>query len=445
MIAIHFKNILCLCLLVTLSFGTTSERDKATSETSSKPVRIMRDPLTGLYYYGDHSQAEIDPSLLQQRNKPAKVQKEFVLFKASPSLKKERKHTPVALDRKQEKPLHKGRILELQHDADGVLGFSTHLRPGRRRGYSAPERLGADTVRQVLLVSSSHAQGHVHSRSSDEETGDLLTEAYVIDAPHEKIIDTQEGFYPKIVKLEMDLCDEDGEVLRTFLGSGVMIGDWHVLTAGHNLFFRKYQTGPTTVRIYPGRSGDKIFHEAEAVSYVVHPGYVQKPDPEYKGYDIGLIVLDAPLGATTGFLPYKVFEKGALEDQLLRIIGYPALMHRTGPDLDKSELILLNGHDMYEMRGNGFRLTERQLFYMINTYGGHSGSPVLKILPDGRVFICAIHTYGTKDIAEGNSGTWVSDAIKDLIDRWQITFPGGEDNEEESDEEDVAATGHSAQ
>lgn len=427
--------------------GAASERegklDPAGAGRSSPFIGVVHDPITGLYYYGDHSQHQLDPSVLEGRNNPEVIDEQFVLFKAHrSSIKKRPTRNPDEAARADIVLAQKGRVLEVRLDDGGILGFTTKVSGSkeRRRAYSTPARLEKDSMRPILIQHPLRAQGHVHSRIEVDGSVSaarkelLLAEAYVIDAPHEKIINTQHSFYPKIVKLEMDLCDDDGDIIRTYLGSGVMVSVWHVLTAGHNLFFKQYATGPSVVRVYPGRSGDTIFHEAQAVSYVVHPGYVQISDETYKEYDIGLIVLDVPVGDATGFLPYDVFQKDDLEGALLRIIGYPALIHTATSTADKPDIVTLKGDDMYEMRGKGHRLTERQLFYFINTYGGHSGSPVLKILPNGQVVISAIHTYGAEVTAEGNCGTWISSEIKEYVDRWVEIFAGGQENGSDEDE-----------
>lgn len=428
-------------LLLNLLFNTlicTAFEGELKAEPAGRPcsfIGIKHDPITGLYYYGDHSQHQLDPSALEGRNKPEIINEQFVLFKTRRSSIRKCLSKFCEADGAGTVLAQRGRVLEVRLDNGGVLGFSTKVGGSKERwhGHSDADRLAKDRLRSIVTEAPSRAQGHVHSRSgavgADKEDF-LLAEAYVIDAPHEKIIDTQRSFYPKIVKLEMDLCDDDGDIIRTYLGSGVMVSAWHVLTAGHNLFFKQYYTGPSVVRVYPGRSGDTIFHEAEAVRYVVHPGYVQIPDATYKEYDIGLVVLDAPVGETIGFLPYDVFQKDDLEGSLLRIIGYPALIHQGGSTTDKPDIVTLKGHDMYEMQGKGHKLRERQLFYFINTYGGHSGSPVLKILPSGEVVISAIHTYGAEDAAEGNCGTWISPEVKEYVDRWIQIFAGGQEDSE---------------
>ncbi len=262
-----------------------------------------------------------------------------------------------------------------------------------------------------------------------------VAENFVIGAKYKHISQATDSFYPKIVKLEMDLLDDKDEVVRTYVGSGVMIDKYHVLTAAHNLFYRAYSTGPSVVRVYPGRTGDVIPHEAEAVTFVVHPGYVLGSEEEYKGCDLGLIIIDQPIGDQTGHLPYQIFSEEDLVGKLLHVVGYPAIIHDESSAEERPRFKQLSGQDMYHMSGLAGKMTDSQIYYFLDTYGGQSGAPVLKEVSPGEFVVCGIHTYGgTKE--EGNSGTLLTADKLVYIDRWKEEYVGGEVSGDEEGDDD---------
>ena len=190
---------------------------------------------------------------------------------------------------------------------------------------------------------------------------------------------------------------------KVYIGSGTMIGNKYVLTAGHNVFFRNFDSAPDSITFFPGLHGDQAKWKVEAESYVVHPTYkdISLDKSVVKEYDIGLVTLKTPVGDETGWIDFDPLDDATLSGKQLTVTGYPG---------DKD-----NGRCMYTMTGPIKSLTARQVFYDISTAGGQSGSGVID---DSDTLRC-VHAYGGSDVT-GNKGTRIVQELKDLIERWKV-------------------------
>ncbi|UNM06305.1 MAG: trypsin-like serine protease [Holosporaceae bacterium] len=413
-----------ICFLSILYNGISASREEH---------GLTEDPILGLFYRSDRGQHAVDPQIFLERNKPVEITQHAASFRAQHHSKKLKTVKPKdgRVAELLSDDVASGQRLAEAYDDRGVMGFffsAGGSKRGRRRAISAPDKLAIATPKMSAPARDNVSREQVHVIRG----GEHVEESFVIGAKYKHIENPIDSFYPKVVKLEMDLLDDKGEVVRTYVGSGVMIDEYHVLTAAHNLFYRAYKTGPSVVRVYPGRAGEDIPHAAEAVTFVVHPGYVLGSEEEYKGCDLGLIVIDQPIGAKVGYLPYQVFSDDDLVGKLLHVVGYPALIHEEAEAEGRPKFKQLTGQDMYHMSGLVNKVIGGHIYYFLDTYGGQSGAPVLKEVAPGEFVIVGIHTYGGSK-EEGNLGTHLSPDKVEYIDRWKEEYVGGELSSDEED------------
>lgn len=225
---------------------------------------------------------------------------------------------------------------------------------------------------------------------------------------------------------------------RTYgMGTGVLIGPRHVLTAAHVLVS---ETDPSRtvgdrLRVQPSRNGDaKRFKEVGIRGWHVHPRaflrvrnrYVLQPQHDY-----GLVTLDTtvsdwslgpcPLGywglpgacgdgATVGM------EAADIIGQEVRVTGYPC-------DKDTTTLWTGRGAVTWDRRRGA-------LLHTADTKPGHSGSPIW-LIRDGRCVLVGVHSGASgrwavdargNTVLTHNAGALLSAAVLAQLRQWTRTF-----------------------
>lgn len=191
-----------------------------------------------------------------------------------------------------------------------------------------------------------------------------------------------------------------------YMGSGVMVGRRHVLTAGHVLYSHDRGGWATTVRLIPALQGNYMpYGDAYATEITVFNGWRNNGDFDY---DLGIIRLDRDLGDTTGWMGFGAAT--APDGLLATTAGYPGDQRLSG-DLDI-------GLRMVQVSGRLETSGTEQFHFLMDTMQGQSGSPLYSNLPvtaDGRSFqapiAIGIHCYQTEgDAAVYNGGCRITDA-----------------------------------
>ncbi len=166
---------------------------------------------------------------------------------------------------------------------------------------------------------------------------------------------------------------EDIDTRRLSVGSGFLIGRRVIITAAHNLWAKANRVDQFLVLC--GLEGD---HQSPRLgSYktrkaIPHPKYVANRN---SAYDIAVIVLEEPLSASIGVVPWESVDPNLLVGLKGAISGYP----RYGPGEKDKENSPINAHQWYDIAS----LTQSggQLFYTADTSAGQSGCPVLVARP----------------------------------------------------------------
>ena len=110
----------------------------------------------------------------------------------------------------------------------------------------------------------------------------------------------------------------------------------------------------------------------------------------------------------------ELLEKAELQGYLVNVSGYPA---------DRGV-----GTEQYHHRNRVLRVTDRRVFYDVDTYGGQSGAPVWIHESEGAPPLAiAIHAYGVGGSPTGleaNSAPRIIPEVLDRIREW-VDADGG--------------------
>jgi len=194
----------------------------------------------------------------------------------------------------------------------------------------------------------------------------------------------------------------------TLPGTGWLAGPRTVITAGHCVFDPATLLGfALSIDVTPGRNGASMpFGQVTATRFRTLQPWFDSQDPDF---DIGAISLDTNLGNQVGFFPAEARPAGELQEHLAHISGYPR-----NPG---------HGVAQFHHRNRITSLTDRRLFYDVDTSEGQSGAPVWVLDVDGgSPIVVGVHTYGDERtppaLQPANSATLVNPAILAQIRAW---------------------------
>jgi glutamyl endopeptidase len=146
-----------------------------------------------------------------------------------------------------------------------------------------------------------------------------------------------------------------------------------------NFFFGGWAS---TIEVIPGLNGTgstaKPYGSVVSTSFSSVDRWTEHEDADF---DIGCIHLDQAKGEEVGWFAIGALPPAELETYLVNVSGYPA---------DRGA-----GTEQYHNRNRVLRVTERRLFYEVDTYGGQSGAPVWIHENEGAPPLAVgIHAYG---------------------------------------------------
>lgn len=193
------------------------------------------------------------------------------------------------------------------------------------------------------------------------------------------------------------------------IGTGWLVGPRTVITAGHCVYSNHFFGGwADTIEVTPGRNGDLTpfgSFTTNRMSTVSAWAHDENPD-----FDYGAIHLDEPIGDTTGWFAVGALPARELAEHMVNVSGYPG---------DRG-----NGREQYFHANRILRVTDRRLFYDVDTFGGQSGAPAW-IQPSGSDVPMAvgIHAYGTGGTPSAfgitaNSAPRIIPEVLKLIEQW---------------------------
>lgn len=141
-----------------------------------------------------------------------------------------------------------------------------------------------------------------------------------------RVSDTTEFPWRANCKLYITFRATDDTVIN-LVGTGTLIGQKYVLTAGHNVYRHSYLTKTInawaeSIKIVPACSNNNEPYGSAQIS-TMHSWTGWTTDANYD-HDLGLIRLDRPLGVLTGFYGYGYDNCTFMTGNTLGMAGYPA-------------------------------------------------------------------------------------------------------------------------
>lgn len=183
---------------------------------------------------------------------------------------------------------------------------------------------------------------------------------------------------------------------KNYIGSGLLVGPRHVVTAGHCVHEKGWAT---SISFTPGlNETDRPFGSAEVKQIYTVKEWVNNRDPQN---DFALLILDRDIGNQVGWYGLMTPSNAFLEELTINVTGYPG---------DKG------GKKLYTMAGHVEKYNSKILNYSIDTFGGQSGAGIWTTLRDNKRYCCGIHTSGQRNVE--NTATRINDTKFDLLVDW---------------------------
>lgn len=180
--------------------------------------------------------------------------------------------------------------------------------------------------------------------------------------------------------------------------TGWFIGPRTVMTAGHCIYSHAAGGWARQIEVIPGMDGaSRPFGSQIGTSFRSVLGWTRDRNHEY---DYGAIILpNNNLGNRVGSFGFAALSDSELQNLLVNNSGYPA---------DKPF-----GTQWFNA-GRITRVTARKLYYLVDTFGGHSGSPVWRYL-NGQRHAVGVHAYGGCP----NSATRITTGVYNNMLAWR--------------------------
>lgn len=190
--------------------------------------------------------------------------------------------------------------------------------------------------------------------------------------------------------------------------SGWYYGPRTVGTAGHCVYNKAAGGYAAAIWVYPGKNGSYSpygYTTAYRVGTVY--GWTSSSSPNY---DYGMIQTRTALGSRVGWFGYWWQSSNSFPG-VFRVTGYPG---------DKPS------YTMWTMSGWNYKYTTYRLWYVIDTFGGQSGSPYYQTRNSVCCYAAGYHTYGTplSPYPGYNSATRITQAAFNNMAYWKaLPYP----------------------
>lgn len=229
--------------------------------------------------------------------------------------------------------------------------------------------------------------------------GEGLGSAVAIIGSDDRVQVTQTDQYIPRAIASLRITARDGS---QWIGTGWFISPRTLITAGHCVFING-NSDPnrngwvSSIDVMPGRNGIlKPLGTARSTTFRSVRGWTEKGD---QNHDYGAILLDTPLGVSTGWFGYGVFADNQLVGVQAHVTGYPG---------DKPS------GTMWQHSLPISSVSAPKVFYPIDTAGGQSGAAVYVLEQDLPIGV-AVHAYGG---STSNSATRITADVYRNLREW---------------------------
>lgn len=288
----------------------------------------------------------------------------------------------------------------------GVVGFGSKVSAheldtvyddGTIEEYVVSESLELNSILESQFVEGELIQDESFSPVFPDDLeyiSDGNTARTIIGSDNRRIV-TNTSTYPFSTAAHLVMTFPNG---KSYIGSGHLISNDTVLTAGHCIYSKADGGWATSVAVYPGYNGKTApFGVAYASKLMSISGWTSNNSSEH---DIGAIKLNKSIGKNTGYMGLTTNTNSGIT--------------LTGFHGD------LNGK-MGTESGSISSLTPNNVFYKLDSTGGASGSGVY----NNNNQILAVHAYGrTSD----NFGTRMNNEKYSIVYNWAFGKPVPTDN-----------------
>jgi glutamyl endopeptidase len=182
-------------------------------------------------------------------------------------------------------------------------------------------------------------------------------------------------------------------------GTGFFIGPCTVMTAGHCVHTGKNGKWMSKIEVIPGMNGaTRPYGTYVTSNFRSVKGWTESGKVTH---DYGAVILghSQKVGCTIGYFGFAAYSDGTLKNMLVNTAGYPG---------DKTF------GTQWFMSDRITKVESRRIHYLIDTFGGQSGSAVWR-LTEGKRYAVGVHAYGGCP----NKATRIVKAVFDNMKTWK--------------------------
>lgn len=197
---------------------------------------------------------------------------------------------------------------------------------------------------------------------------------------------------------------------QSAIGTGWLVGPKTIITAGHCVNHAMLGGWAQQITVRPGRDGsEEPFGSLVSSRFTTVRAWLDERDPDF---DFAAIHLDEPLGERLGHFAIIDADAAQLSASEVNVSGYPG---------DRG-----NGREQWFSAKAVLHVSDRRVFYDVDTFGGQSGAPAWIYEgkdPAAEPQVVAVHAYGvggtpTSLGIEANSAPRIAGPVFDLIKEW---------------------------